>query len=131
MTREALPRPSKEVDPMMQLLSLLTFLAVAALAAAAEPSWSNWRGPEQNGVSRDKGLPSAFDVKWKADVGGGGTPIVQNGHVYYLSGLGMHLTQEERVVCLDAESGKLLWDYKLPVFLTGLAADRLGLTYMA
>jgi len=49
--------------------------------AAAPMDWPNWRGPELNGVSREKGLvdrwsPEGENVLWKrTDLGGRSTPI--------------------------------------------------------
>jgi outer membrane protein assembly factor BamB len=110
-----------------------------AEAAGEVGNWSFWRGPEQNGVSREKELPKSFDIAkgenviWKAPVGGRTTPIVQKGHVYFLSGYnktGNTVNQQERLVCLDANTGKELWQKEYNVFLTDVVSDRLGWTFM-
>src|SRR3990167_8517880 len=78
------------------LLFALTTIAVSVttssttLAATDPLDWSNWRGPELNGVSRETGLVDDIDladgsemVEWKRDdLGGRSTPIVMNGKLY-------------------------------------------------
>jgi outer membrane protein assembly factor BamB len=116
---------------------LLALLAWAPTAGAAD--WSNWRGPEQDGVSRERGLPdkvvlspkaAGYNVLWKATSGGISTPIVQQGRVFIINKCGEDVTQQERVQCFDAESGKLLWEHKFNVFLTDIVRDRLGWTHL-
>ncbi|HEY7155116.1 MAG TPA: PQQ-binding-like beta-propeller repeat protein [Gemmataceae bacterium] len=121
---------------MKHFLSLLLVLLGGALTASAE-NWSSWRGPEQTGVSRDTGLPDTFavgkdakNVLWKAPYGGITTPIVQNGRVYFINKVGEDESQQERVMCVDADSGKFVWEHTFNVFLTGIVADRLGWTQM-
>lgn len=112
-------------------------VAQPAAAAPAKANWSFWRGPEQNGVSREKGLPKSFDVAknenivWKAPIGGRTTPIIQNGRMYFLTRLNSGVNEQERVVCLDADTGKPLWQQAYNVFLTDVVSDRLGWTFMA
>jgi outer membrane protein assembly factor BamB len=116
---------------------LLALLAWPALAGAGD--WSNWRGPEQTGVSRERGLPDkivlgpkadGYNVLWKTPSGGISTPIVQQGRVCIINKVGENVTQQERVQCFDAESGKLLWEHKFNVFLTDIVRDRLGWTHL-
>ena len=125
---------------MKRLIPLLLF----ALAPAFTPNiraadWSFWRGPEQNGVSREKDLPAEWspdpqapnnNLVWKAPYGGITTPIIQNGQLYFIDRTGEKLSEQERVVCLDADTGKLKWEYKFNVFYTDIVSDRLGWTTM-
>jgi outer membrane protein assembly factor BamB len=122
---------------MKRILPLAALLCGAIAAQAGD--WSNWRGPEQNGVSRERGLPAKFsanpkakdsNVLWRAPSGGISTPIVQNGQVYIINRVGKEITQQERVQCFDADTGTLKWEHKFNVFLTDIVADRLGWTHM-
>src|SRR5689334_16631634 len=63
--------------------------AAPSQSAAIASEWSNWRGPEQNGVSRETGLPESWDpdkgenVAWKnPTITGMSSPIVMNGKLY-------------------------------------------------
>src|SRR5437870_1497120 len=92
---------------------ICSFLLVAGAKSAPVDGWLNWRGPEENGVSRETGLPDKIsdkDALWTADFPGASTAVVANGHVYimgYLGGDGPDL--QEGVACFDAENGKKLW----------------------
>ncbi len=111
----------------------------AEAAAGAPTTWSHWRGPERNGVSREKGLPDKFSTRgkntenviWTAPYGGRSTPIIQNGHVYLINSSGKGLTEQERVMCFNEKDGQLLWEHKFNVFLTDIVSSRLGWTVLA
>ena len=112
----------------------------ATAAPAASESWSNWRGPEHNGVSRERDLPETWSPKadapdsnlvWKAPYGGSTTPIIQGGRIYFIGKVGEGETLQERVLCLDEADGKLLHEFKYNVFLTDIVSDRLGWTCVA
>src|SRR5690349_1194835 len=71
------------------LLSLLAPTIPALAAGTARPAgWYQWRGPEENGVSRETGLPDPWDpdtgenVIWTSNVGGMSSPVVWNGKLY-------------------------------------------------
>lgn len=101
--------------------------------AAAPMDWPNWRGPELNGVSRETGLvdrwsPEGENVLWKrADLGGRSTPICMRGKLYTLVRDHPDTDIEgEKVVCLDAATGKTLWENVFNVFLSDVPAPRVG-----
>jgi len=92
--------------------------------------WTNWRGPEKNGVSRETGLPSDIDdVLWsKNDVSCRSTPIVMNDKVYIVSRIGEGADEQERVVCMDARTGDIVWQHRFGIFFTPIVSIRLGWT---
>ena len=105
--------------------------AVCLCGDAPAADWIHWRGPEQNGHSREKNLPDSFDpagkeVVWKAPFGGRSSPMVMGGRVYMLQGTGQGVNEGEQVVCLDEATGKKLWAYKVNVFHTDIVSSRLG-----
>jgi outer membrane protein assembly factor BamB len=114
-------------------LGVLCVLAPAGLAH----DWAYWRGPEQNGVSREKDLPAKFSLDpkdpasnlvWKAEYGGRSTPIVMGGRVYVNNQVGEGVKEQERVMCFDANTGKVLWQKFFNVFHTDVVSVRLGWT---
>ena len=86
-------------------------------AATADPlDWPNWRGPQQNRVSMEKGLVEKWDpdggegsnVLWKKkELGGRSTPIVMRGKLYTITHDKAETADEgEKVVCADAGHGQ-------------------------
>lgn len=106
----------------------------AAAPAAIDPlDWPTWRGPEQNGVSRETGLVDKFDLEggdllWSSrDFGTRSTPIVMRGKLYTLCRSEPDTPREgEKVVCLDAATGKLIWENKFNVYLSDVPDTRVG-----
>lgn len=127
-------------------------LGVALLAAAlsAGPAfanagdWAHWRGPEQNGVSRELNLIDDWDpttgenVRWESPIGGRATPIALGGKLY-LNCRTIHdvndpetkIHAQEQVVCWDAATGDVLWKDVFNVFQTDIPAPRVGWASMA
>lgn len=92
--------------------------------------WPSWRGPENNGVSRETDLPADLDdVMWmKKDVSCRSTPIVMNDKVYVVSKIGEDADEQERVVCMDAKTGDVIWEHRFGIFFTPIVSIRLGWT---
>ena len=113
----------------LRLPALLAFLFFFCHSAPAA-EWTNWRGPERNGVSRETGLPNDVeDVLWKkTDVSCRSTPIVMNNKVYVVSRIGEEAHEQERVVCMDAKTGDIIWEHRFGIFFTPIVSVRLGWT---
>jgi outer membrane protein assembly factor BamB len=108
-----------------------------AHAAAPDPlDWPNWRGPQQNRVSMEKGLVEKWDPEGGADsnllwkkkeLGGRSTPIVLRGKLYAITHDKPESADEgEKVVCVDAATGKTLWEHRFNVYLSDAPAERIG-----
>lgn len=122
---------------MKKAFGAALFLAAFAIGNTADGrDWIHWRGPEQNGVSREKNLPDSFDpakkaagnVLWQAPYGGRSAPLVLDGKLYLIQGTGTGVNEGEQVVCLDEKTGKLLWTHRVNVFHTDIVSSRLGWT---
>jgi outer membrane protein assembly factor BamB len=85
---------------------------------ARAEDWPQFRGPGGTATSRERGLPthwgSGENVRWKAELPGRGlsSPVVARGRVYVTACTG---PRQERlhVLCLDAATGKRLWERRL------------------
>jgi outer membrane protein assembly factor BamB len=91
--------------------------------AAPVQGWLDWRGPQQNGTSLEKGLPDKIDGKktlWTYDLPGQSTPVIANGKLYINGFAGDGPDLQEIIACFDAETGKLLWKYAFNDFLTDI-----------
>ncbi|HUY89275.1 MAG TPA: PQQ-binding-like beta-propeller repeat protein [Pirellulales bacterium] len=113
---------------------LLSGASAAARAAEVDPlDWPSWRGPEQNGISRETGLidswsPDGKNVLWQNDqLGSRSTPIVLRGKIYTICSDQPGTPQErEKVACADANTGEILWENKFNVYLSDVPKERLG-----
>src|SRR5688572_10918124 len=97
------------------------WLAVALLAPAAAVlsgnDWPEWRGPGRTGVSAEKNLPSAWspageNLAWRIRYGGRSAPVVFGDRLYLQNASGSGATLQERLMCFNADTGKLLWERK-------------------
>ncbi len=114
--------------------------AMLSLASADRPvsaqdplDWPYWRGPEMNGISREKNLPASWspegeNLLWKSEaLGTRSTPIVMREKLYTLCRHNPATLQEaEKVVCADAETGEILWEHVFNVYLTDVPDTRVG-----
>jgi outer membrane protein assembly factor BamB len=126
---------------MRTQLSLLTALILTA-GFAQGADWAYWRGPEQNGVSREKGLVGDWslaevaeekNVLWSQSFGGRSTPIIVKGRLFLNSHTNHNVNNaselvhaQEQVICADAATGEVLWRDKFNVFQTDIPQARVG-----
>src|SRR5262245_896112 len=93
--------------------------------------WPDARGPHRTGVSDEKGLIDKWALNgenflWRAPYGGRSAPIVVGNRVCVQNPAGAGPTLQERVMCLDADSGKVVWEYKFNIFQSDVPAHRVG-----
>ena len=112
---------------------LVTSCVTAVLLAAQglQADWPEWRGPARDGTSAETNLPSAWspggeNLAWKAPYGGRSGPVVFGDRVYLHTAVGTGDTARERVVALDANTGKLIWEHPLNVYHSDVPAHRGG-----
>jgi outer membrane protein assembly factor BamB len=127
-------------------------LLVLVLPVTRAADWWNWRGPTQNGFSPETDLPESWspdpkdpasNLIWSAPYGSRSTPLVMNGRVYFINYAAKKFkgangeirdvpeTIQERVMCLDADTGKRIWEHKFNVWHTDIVTVRLGWTNLA
>jgi outer membrane protein assembly factor BamB len=93
--------------------------------------WPEARGPLRDGSSAETGLPSTWDLKgsnllWRAPFGGRSAPIVMGNRVFVQNPSGRGPDLQERVMALDADSGKVIWEYKFNIFQSDVPPHRVG-----
>jgi len=94
------------------LLTLLTLWFFPSLAPAE--NWPGWRGPNNTGVSPEKGLPVKWsatkNVRWKAKLPGAGVsaPIIWGERIFVTASDG-RLNDRLHLLCFHRDSGKPLW----------------------
>ena len=112
-------------------ISLYAVLLLLLLSPAFGNDWTEWRGPARDGISPEKGLPTSWsptgqNLAWKAPFGGRSAPIVMNGRVYLQNTAGAGETEQERLMCFNADTGKLLWEHRFNVYLSDVPPHRVG-----
>ncbi len=118
---------------MRNVLVCAAALCGLALSARAD-DWPQWMGPYRDGVWHEKGivekLPAKMSAKWRTPISGGyAGPSVAGGKVFVhdfktdgdVAGQSdpkrpaKPLKGKERVLCLDATTGKELWKQEYAV----------------
>ncbi len=114
------------------LFSLFSFLS-SLHGQSTAVDWHRWRGPEMNGASREKNFPDSWSPKgenllWrKEEYGTRCTPIAMNGRLYFVCRHKPETIEEaEKIVCIDAKTGDLIWENFHNVFLSDAPAERVG-----
>ena len=115
---------------MTNLISIyLNFCLAFSLFAMSD--WAEWRGPARDGVSLEKNLPVKWspagdNLAWKAPYGGRSAPIVMADRVYIQNSAGTGESLQERVMCFNADTGKLLWEHRFNIYLSDVPPHRVG-----
>ena len=110
-------------------LAGLSVLLLAGTVTAQADDWPQWRGPNRDGVWHESGTLAAFppgglEVAWRAPVGRGwSSPVVAQGRVYVTDVQATRPAARERVLCLDAATGRPLWSHQYAVSYPDWAFD--------
>lgn len=119
--------PSQNLTKNLKLTLLLFGLFSTTALPAKEPAseartdreWPRWRGPDGDGRWNPTELPEDFVLKtpveqWSMPVGGGfGGVTVFEGRVYVMD-RPKEPANTERVLCFDANSGRMIWKHSWP-----------------
>lgn len=114
--------------------SFLMILGACVFSAAAiAEDWPHWRGPLNNGLSYETGLPDKWSPKgenllWrKEEFASRSSPVVMNDRVYLVCRAFPETEKEgEKTVCIDAKTGELLWESVHNIYLSDAPAERVG-----
>ena len=96
------------------IASLVVVVLCGSYAPAAAPTgdWPQWRGPERDGHSADRGLLQEWPeegppVLWRVDTVGVGysSLAIRDGRIYTQG----DLDGIEHILCLEAATGKTIW----------------------
>jgi outer membrane protein assembly factor BamB len=97
-------------------ISILVLLIALMTDCAVADDWPNWRGPQHNGISYEVNWGGDWaacvpNVLWQQQVGTGFSSIaVADGRLYTMG----NTNQTDRVFCLDANTGGILWIHAYP-----------------
>ncbi len=114
-------------------------IAALSLTMFTGADWTRFRGPGGSGVSDDKGLPTTWsateNVVWKTAMPGFGasSPITLGDKIFVTCYSGYGLDKEEpgelknlrrHLLCVDRDSGKILWEATSKALLPELEYGR-------
>src|SRR5438034_2335816 len=130
------------MKPMLRNMCLVALaFALGTLAAmtgsaqgprrVALGDWPEARGPNRDGVSQETRLIDKWAINgqnflWRAPFGGRSAPIVMGNRVYVQNPAGRGAAMQERVMALDADTGKMVWEYKFNMFQSDVPPHRVG-----
>lgn len=109
-----MPKAIRKDLPVKRTSYALTLLLFAAAAVSAE-NWPGWRGPNGDGKSSEKNLPTTWSdtkkVKWKIVLPekSHAAPVVWGKHVFLAQSLDAK-GHQRAMWCLDRADGKRLWE---------------------
>jgi outer membrane protein assembly factor BamB len=95
---------------------VVTFVLTAT--AALSENWPAWRGPDNNGISKESHLPLKWtktsNIRWKLPLPepGNSTPIVWNDRVFLTQSLDKG--KRRAVMAINRADGKVLWQKDVP-----------------
>jgi len=118
---------------ILACVTLGVLVSTSSMTPVAARDWPSWRGPENLGISRETKLPGTWspegeNVLWEKPYGARSAPVVFRGRVYILNRTYGDVNEDERLACLDAETGDLIWEDRFNVFLTDVPNTRVGWT---
>ena len=119
------------------ILLLVVILGITEIALAQGPrrvavgDWPEIRGPKRDGVSQETGLIERWtlagdNLLWRLPYGGRSAPIVMGNRVYLQNPSGRGAELQERVMALDADTGRVVWEYKFNIFQSDVPPHRVG-----
>jgi outer membrane protein assembly factor BamB len=112
------------------LFALPSVISAQARKVAAG-DWPEARGPNRDGTSPETGLIGRWALDgenflWRAPYGGRSAPVVMGNRVYLQNPAGRGAAMQERVMALDADTGRVVWEYKFNVFQSDVPPHRVG-----
>jgi len=118
---------------LLSTLALGLVLPLAAQGPRRVPvgEWPEARGPLRDGTSAETGLLEKWTLNgdgmlWRAPYGGRSAPVVAGNRVYVQNPAGRGVDLRERVMALDADSGKPVWEYRFNLFQSDVPSHRVG-----
>jgi outer membrane protein assembly factor BamB len=119
--------------PVVTAVLLAVAVGVSAQGPRRVPigDWPEMRGPNRDGVSKETGLIDKWSLNgenflWRAPYGGRSAPVVMGNRVYVQNPSGRGANVQERVMALDADTGKVIWEYKFNGFQSDVPPHRIG-----
>src|SRR5215207_8629013 len=106
----------------MAAAALLVAGAIIGTNVVGASSWPEWRGPSRDGRSAETNLPASWSPKgenlaWRIPIGARSAPVTFGDRIYVLTVTSGDVSvTQERLVAIDADSGKVLWERRFNIY---------------
>lgn len=123
------PRPSRPLR-LRPLVAAASLAFVAGMVVLEASDWPEWRGPRRDGTSAETNLPARWspageNVAWSLPFGGRSTPVTFGNRLYLQTvTTGDVSTTQERLVAVDVDNGKVVWERRASVYLSDVPQHR-------
>ena len=99
------------------------------VAVPSASDWPEWRGPARDGRSTEINLPAKWsprgeNLAWRIPIGSRSSAVAFGNRLYLNSPVGTLETTQERLVALDAETGKVVWEKRFSLYLSDVPQHR-------
>lgn len=116
--------------PLICALLLVSAVTLTPTAALTD-DWTDWRGPARTGISKESNLPASWspsgeNLAWRVPIGGRSTPVIVGDRLYLLTPSGTGPSLQERLVCLNADTGQQLWEHRYSIYHSDVPMHRLA-----
>src|SRR5262245_18124713 len=109
--------------------ALVGLLLIGSVSLVAS-DWREWRGPNRDGTSAEKNLPSKWSpsgeyVAWTLPFGGRSAPVISGIRLYLQTVTPGDISQtQERLVAVVVNTGKVLWEKRFSIYLSDVPQHR-------
>jgi outer membrane protein assembly factor BamB len=117
------------IQRVLRRSALAAAIAACAVAVMSASDWPEWRGPSRDGRSSETNLPASWSPKgenlaWRIPIGSRSSPVAFGNRLYLNSPVGDPANTQERLVAIDAESGKVVWEKRFSLYLSDVPQHR-------
>ncbi len=115
---------------LLRRSAVVASLVAVAITAPAAADWPEWRGPSRDGRSAETNLPARWspqgdNLAWRIPIGSRSAPVAFGNRIYVNSPTPGDPTQtQERLIAIDAETGKVVWERRFSLYLSDVPQHR-------
>ena len=117
------------IQRVLRRLAAFALVTACVIAAPSAADWPEWRGPARDGHSTETNLPAAWsprgeNLAWRIPIGSRSSPVAFGNRLYLNSPVGAVDATQERLVAIDAETGKVVWEKRFSLYLSDVPQHR-------